>query len=63
MSLLESVRQERDECLDLVRRLEPAFMELRASLTGEQQELLDAYITACEALSDAEQVLAHCSCR
>ena len=41
------------ECLARVRALEPGFLEIRAGLSPEKQELLDRYIAACEAMDDA----------
>ncbi|MBQ9149133.1 MAG: hypothetical protein IJX69_06160 [Oscillospiraceae bacterium] len=39
------------ECLETVRRRETAFLSIRASLTEEQKEALDACIAACEELT------------
>ena len=41
------------ECLRMAENLEPGFLSLRASLPPEQQDLLDRYIAACEAMDDA----------
>ena len=54
---MEDVKKERQFCLQRVRALEPDFLVLRAGLNAAQQELLDDYIAACEALTAAETIL------
>ena len=46
------------EALDRVKRLEPAFLAIRKSLSPEQQQTLDDYIAACEALDQCQTFLA-----
>lgn len=46
------------EALDRVKRLEPAFLAVRESLNPEQQQTLDDYIAACEALEQCQIYLA-----
>ncbi|MBO5891875.1 MAG: hypothetical protein J6Q30_04090 [Oscillospiraceae bacterium] len=46
------------EALDRVKRLEPAFLAIRKSLSPEQQRILDDYIAACEALDQCQTFLA-----
>ena len=46
------------EALDRVKRLEPAFLTIRESLSPEQQQILDDYIAACEALDQCQTFLA-----
>ena len=50
----DSKEREYQFCLQRVRTLEGDFLKLRESLRYEQQILLDDYISACEALSEAE---------
>lgn len=54
MNTNESITREHQDFLNKVRQLEPEFLTLRASLTTQQQTLLDSYIASCEALTEAE---------
>ena len=47
------------QCLQEVRALETEFLEVRATLTPEQQDALDRYIAACEELEHALTQLAY----
>ena len=46
-------------CLQDVQDTEPAFLAIRESLTPEQQEQLDAYLSACEELEHCLTLLAY----
>lgn len=48
MNTNESITREHQDCLNKVRQLEPEFLTLRASLTTQQQTLLDSYIASCD---------------
>jgi len=39
--------------LEQVKKLEPAYWKILQSLPQEKREILEAYITACEAMDDA----------
>jgi len=41
------------------KKLEPAYLEILQSLPQEKQEILEAYITACEAMDDAMLCIAY----
>ena len=45
------------QTLDRVKKLEPAFLAIRESLRPEQQQILDDYIAACEALEQCQTFL------
>ena len=49
---MEQVKSESNyqQMLEAVRRLEPAFLVLWDSLTREQRQILEDYLSACEAL-------------
>ena len=40
-------------CLEEVKRLEPEFLALRNSLSQQQQQILDSYLSACEEMDYA----------
>ena len=46
-------------CLQDVQDTEPAFLAIRESLTPEQQEQLDAYLSACEEQEHCLTLLAY----
>lgn len=39
--------------LEQAKKLEPAYLEILQSLLQEKREILEAYISACEAMDDA----------
>ena len=49
-------------CLAEVKRLEPGFLVLRDSLTGQQRQILDGYLSACEEMDHALLMLAPMVC-
>ena len=52
-----------DECKERkaeLKQLEPAFKEIQASCTKEQQELIEKYFDLYELLNSAEQQEAYC---
>lgn len=46
------------QALGKVTSLEPAYLAIKSSLTPEQQQTLDDYITACEVLDECQLWLA-----
>ena len=46
------------ECLQNLEQAEPAFLAIRDTLNETQQQQLDDYIAACEALEDALVLIA-----
>lgn len=54
MNTKDSILKEHQFCLKRLQELDPAFLNLRSSLTESQQALLDSYISLCEALTEAE---------
>ena len=47
------------ECRAEVRKLEPWFINFRESLSGEDRDKLDDYISACEVLEAALTLMAY----
>ena len=54
MPTKENLDREYQYCLERLMVLEPAYLQLRNSLTADQQSLLDSYIALCEALTEAD---------
>ena len=54
MPTKENLDLEYQYCLERLKALEPAYLQLRSSLTADQQSLLDSYIALCEALTEAD---------
>ena len=46
------------QALERVSTLEPAYLAIKGTLTPEQQQTLDDYITACEVLDECQLWLA-----
>ena len=46
------------QCLAEIKRLEPEFLQLQDSLSESQQQILEAYLSACEELDHALLLLA-----
>lgn len=58
MVLLAENDDNYQQALEKVKKLEPAYLAIKASLPPEQQQTLDDYIAACEALEESQVYLA-----